>query len=98
MNSSSGCFSGNISLIYLNQPKCTIIKSETDSYSLYIIFNKNIDCSEGKNVTDWGIISAIVIGSVLGLVLIVVVVVLAIPQLRSKVIPFERNKSILIDS
>jgi len=68
--------------------------SYNNSYTLYIVFIKQPSCEEKENETpiaSW-IIILIVIGSVLGLVIIFIVIVLLIPSLREKILPYRESR------
>jgi len=97
INSTAGCLYGDtFSLSYLNQPKCTILKNEMDSYSLFIIFVKQTEseCAtkESQNTITWWEITIIVVGSVVGVALIFIVLVLAIPALRNQIFPHKDKR------
>jgi len=98
LNSTSGCLNLNsFSLSYLHQPKCTILKSEEDTYSLYIIFTKLQDCSpkESENQLPLWIIIVIIVGSVVGLALIFIIIVLIVPKFRKAIFPYQRESVII---
>jgi len=50
MNSTLGCLSGTYSMKFENQPKCSELKSELNSYSLLVLFTKT-DCNNSQTLT-----------------------------------------------
>jgi len=87
LNSSSGCLSIDSNKInYLNQPKCITLKNEENSYTLSIIFIKQPDCLSNNETPDesWKIV-LIIVGSIVGLALIFILIVLIVPSFRSKI-------------
>jgi len=92
--SKSGCLNINsLTTSYLNEPNCTTLKSEQDSNSLYIILIAQPNCL--SNIVppndSWKIV-LIIIGSVVGVALIFVLIVLIVPPLRHKIFPFEKKR------
>jgi len=95
LNSTSNCLKLNsYSISYLHQPKCTTLKSEADTDSLYIIFQKR-DCSETVNETPFAgwELALIIIGIIVLLLIIVVIVVLAVPSLRKAIFPHRKKNT-----
>jgi len=94
-NSTRGCLYGeSFSISYLNEPKCSILNVENDTYSLFIIF-KQTNCGENQEKSQnntWWIVLIIVIGSVIGLGIIFVVITLVTPPLRKLIFPYLRKK------
>jgi len=98
LNSTSGCLSIDSNKInYLNQPKCTTLETKEDSFSLYIVFIKQPECLLNNETPfeSWKII-LIIVGSLVGVALIFIVIVLIVPSFRKKIFPFrdkeKRNK------
>jgi len=69
------------------------LKNEEDSFSLYIIFIKQPECLTKNESPDesWKII-LIIVGSVVGVALIFIVIVLIVPSCRKKIFPYKQRK------
>jgi len=82
LNSTAGCLiETSLVIFYMNQPACSILKNETNSYSLFVIFEKQ-SCEQKNNLIPTWEIALIITGSIVGLGIIFVVLVLIIPSLR----------------
>jgi len=95
LNSTAGCLNGTYEISYLNKPKCTNLISEKDASSLYIIFVQDTACEERLSqspLANW-IIAVIIIGSVIGLAIIVAVIIFTVPSLRKKILPHEKGRN-----
>jgi len=91
-NSTLGCLSGNMySITYLNKPNCTSLKSYINSYSLYVILRLS-DCNETPAPFNLLIIAIIILGSVIGIAIIVLALICAIPSIRHKILPYENKR------
>jgi len=68
------------------------LKTEEDSYSLYIIFTSTPDCQPkiAAPYQSW-IIIVIIIGVIVGVALIFIAIVLIVPSLRKIVFPYQRR-------
>jgi len=87
-NSTIGCLLlDSYKINYLNEPKCTTLINEENSYSFYIIFEKQPDCGakESQNTIPSWEIALIIVGSVVGVALIFIIIVLIVPSLRRKI-------------
>jgi len=96
LNSTSGCLNGHPnSITYLNQPKCTTLKTESNAYSLLIILSEQTNCnlSQGKTLQPWAI-ALIIVGIVIGIALIFLLIVLIVPTFREAIFPHEKNVEI----
>jgi len=101
LNSTSGCLNAeSLSIFYLNEPNCKVLKSEIDSDSLFIIFVDKSDCEEvevKKSNIEEMIIYFIIGGSIVALVIIVLTVIFAVPSLKKKVFPFRVDRETIFD-
>jgi len=92
-NSIAGCLYGDDSnsIKYLNQPECTNLEKEQNSFTLSVILVKsscddNIKGNESP-IESWIVILIIVI-IILSLAIIFVVIVFSVPNLRRKIFPY----------
>jgi len=86
-NSTSGCLKGDsVNITFLNEPKCSILKTEMTTYSLYVIFIKQSTCGSTPVYTLE--IVLITIGCIVGVALLTVVIILVVPSLRRKIFPY----------
>jgi len=68
------------------------LNSTEDSYSLYVVLIKQPCLTTNENPDETWKISLIIIGSVVGVALIFLVIVLAVPPLRKKNISFRKKE------
>jgi len=87
-NSSSGCLNvDSLSISFLNQPKCTTLKTEQDSFSVFITFSKQQNCGPSPQklpLATWELI-LIIVASVVVLAIITIVIIMLIPSIRKKI-------------
>jgi len=93
MNSTSGCLSGNYSILYLNQPKCTNLNSEMNSFSLIIVIVPS-NC-ESPTASESTLIILIVVCSIVGVVIVAFLIILIIPEIRRKIFPINDDAKII---
>jgi len=95
INSTIGCLNiDSLSITYSNeQPKCTNLQIGNDSYSIFILF-KETNCEEPLTETPLPVweIALIIVVSVIGLAIIIVVITMLIPSIRSQI--FRKKKDI----
>jgi len=93
--SNKSCISqqGIINYKFINQPKCISsieVKNESDIDTLFITYRK--ECGDNLSSPElFWVIPLIIIFSVVGLMIVFVVIVFAIPSIRRKLFPHVKN-------
>jgi len=90
LQSKSNCLNlSSISYSYINTPHCTLPKNEENQTTLFITISLSPTCgSEEPPFQIWIII--VIVGSILGLVILFIILVLTIPKLKYTLFPSQR--------
>jgi len=85
LNSTIGCLIGDsYTIYYLNQPSCATLNSVKTSYSLIIILQ--FGCQSLANPIEIWKIALIVVGSIVGLAVIAIMIILITTTIRKKIL------------
>jgi len=97
-NSETGCLmTSSLNITFLNQSKCAVLKTITDTFSLVLNINTTSCIASTHQTNSWLIPFLIIICSVVGAAILFLILAFAIPKLKNKLFPhanYTKNDSI----